>query len=296
MIGASACANAGARSCPLAAAVSSRAAARLQYAGVLTFSPEGVLFVGDNISGAVFAYPMMTFDREMDHVLVRDQLEVVDAQGRSPAGEVTTAASGRVWSWRPKHDWRTGAYRLVVGNSLEELTLAAGVAVRERRTNDPRTTTREGPEPTDRNFPGDADPHLSSSQGASRQHPAFLHPLSEASRGAFRSRPTLAAGRGGAGGARPFPRPVAGALVARRASPYGADGARKDQTRSCQGPVSRPGACRRAGVQPRRHGTRADSAPYLPRERPSSGSSQRDLLACRLSNSGEPRSRCRAFR
>ena len=38
--------------------MSSPAAAKLQYAGVLTFSPDGVLFVGDNISGAVFAYPM----------------------------------------------------------------------------------------------------------------------------------------------------------------------------------------------------------------------------------------------
>jgi hypothetical protein len=33
-------------------------AAKLKYAGVLTFSPDGVLFIGDNISGAVFAYPM----------------------------------------------------------------------------------------------------------------------------------------------------------------------------------------------------------------------------------------------
>lgn len=36
----------------------SRATAKLQYAGVLAFSPEGVLFIGDNVSGAVFAYPM----------------------------------------------------------------------------------------------------------------------------------------------------------------------------------------------------------------------------------------------
>jgi hypothetical protein len=44
---------------PVSAAVqSSRTAAKLQYAGALTFSPDGVLFVGDNISGAVFAYPM----------------------------------------------------------------------------------------------------------------------------------------------------------------------------------------------------------------------------------------------
>jgi hypothetical protein len=40
-----------------AAAVSSTTATKLRYAGALTFSPEGVLFVGDNISGAVVAYP-----------------------------------------------------------------------------------------------------------------------------------------------------------------------------------------------------------------------------------------------
>src|SRR6202044_3050595 len=43
---------------PVSAAGSSQSAVKLQYAGALTFSPDGVLFVGDNISGAVFAYPM----------------------------------------------------------------------------------------------------------------------------------------------------------------------------------------------------------------------------------------------
>jgi hypothetical protein len=64
----------------------------------------------------------VTFDREMDGALLRDQLEVVDAQGRSQPGEVTASASGRVWSWRPKHYWRVGAYRLVVGSSLEDVS------------------------------------------------------------------------------------------------------------------------------------------------------------------------------
>jgi hypothetical protein len=41
-----------------AAGGAARSAAKLQYAGALTFSPDGVLFVGDNVSGAVFAYPM----------------------------------------------------------------------------------------------------------------------------------------------------------------------------------------------------------------------------------------------
>lgn len=40
----------------LAAGVAANAQAAPRYAGALTFSPDGVLFVGDNISGAVFAY------------------------------------------------------------------------------------------------------------------------------------------------------------------------------------------------------------------------------------------------
>jgi hypothetical protein len=64
----------------------------------------------------------VTFDREMDDALLRDQLEVVDAQGRSQPGQVTTFTSGRVWSWRPRRGWRIGAYRLVVGSSLEDVS------------------------------------------------------------------------------------------------------------------------------------------------------------------------------
>jgi hypothetical protein len=64
----------------------------------------------------------VTFDREMDDALLRDQLELVDAQGRSQPGQVTTAEGGRVWSWRPEQGWRVGAYRLVVGNSLEDVS------------------------------------------------------------------------------------------------------------------------------------------------------------------------------
>ncbi|WP_162537000.1 hypothetical protein [Granulicella sp. WH15] len=64
----------------------------------------------------------VTFDREMDDALLRDQLEVEDARGRLQAGQTTTSSSGRVWSWRPKHGWRTGDYRLIVGNSLEDVS------------------------------------------------------------------------------------------------------------------------------------------------------------------------------
>jgi hypothetical protein len=49
MIVASALAPAPSQAAPVSAAVeSSRAAAKLKYAGALTFSPDGVLFVGDN--------------------------------------------------------------------------------------------------------------------------------------------------------------------------------------------------------------------------------------------------------
>jgi hypothetical protein len=64
----------------------------------------------------------VTFDREMDEALLRDQLGVVDARGRLQAGQTTTSSSGRVWSWRPMHSWRTGDYRLVVGSNLEDVS------------------------------------------------------------------------------------------------------------------------------------------------------------------------------
>ncbi len=63
-----------------------------------------------------------TFDREMDDALLRDQLEVEDARGRPQSGQMTVSADGRVWSWRPKHGWRTGDYRLIVGSSLEDVS------------------------------------------------------------------------------------------------------------------------------------------------------------------------------
>jgi hypothetical protein len=64
----------------------------------------------------------VTFDREMDDALLRDQLEVEDARGRPQPGQMTASPSGRVWSWRPKHGWRIGVYRIVVGTSLEDVS------------------------------------------------------------------------------------------------------------------------------------------------------------------------------
>jgi hypothetical protein len=64
----------------------------------------------------------VTFDREMDGGLLRDQLEVVDAEGQFPPGHVTVSASGQAWSWRPKHSWHPGAYHLVIGSSLEDVS------------------------------------------------------------------------------------------------------------------------------------------------------------------------------
>ena len=64
----------------------------------------------------------VTFDREMDAALLRDQLQVIDAQGRTQSGQATASADGRVWSWRPTRGWRTGAYRLVAGSGLEDVS------------------------------------------------------------------------------------------------------------------------------------------------------------------------------
>jgi hypothetical protein len=64
----------------------------------------------------------VTFDREMDGALLRDQLDVVDDQGRSQSGRATVSSNGRAWYWRPDHGWRPGAYGLVVGSSLEDVS------------------------------------------------------------------------------------------------------------------------------------------------------------------------------
>ena len=76
------------------ASLPAHAADEIRYAGALTFSPDGVLFVGDNVSNAVFAYALgkgaePTADPtlaplEVDNINVR----VAAALGVSP-GEVT---------------------------------------------------------------------------------------------------------------------------------------------------------------------------------------------------------------
>jgi hypothetical protein len=62
------------------------------------------------------------FDREMDAALLRDQLEIVDAQGRSQPGTVTASADGRAWAWSPQYSWHLGPYQLVIGSSLEDVS------------------------------------------------------------------------------------------------------------------------------------------------------------------------------
>jgi hypothetical protein len=64
----------------------------------------------------------VNFEREMDDALLRDQLVVEDSRGRTQSGQMTVSSSGRVWSWRPKHGWHIGTYRLVVGNNLEDVS------------------------------------------------------------------------------------------------------------------------------------------------------------------------------
>jgi hypothetical protein len=64
----------------------------------------------------------VSFDREMDTVLLRDQVAVVDSHGRLQSGQVTVAASGRSWRLSPEHSWSLGAYRLLIGASLEDVS------------------------------------------------------------------------------------------------------------------------------------------------------------------------------
>jgi hypothetical protein len=64
----------------------------------------------------------VAFDREMDGALVRDQLEVVNDRGRYQPGQVKVSANGQAWCWRPTHAWSPGAYQLVIGGNLEDVS------------------------------------------------------------------------------------------------------------------------------------------------------------------------------
>lgn len=64
----------------------------------------------------------VTFDRVMDAGLLADQLGVVDAGGAPVAGRAMVAAGDRVWQFQPARPWPTGAYWIVVGTALEDVS------------------------------------------------------------------------------------------------------------------------------------------------------------------------------
>jgi hypothetical protein len=63
---------------------------------------------------------VVTFDRALDHGLLRRALGVSTARGQSVAGESVVEAGETVWRFTPRDAWRAGAYRLIALAILED--------------------------------------------------------------------------------------------------------------------------------------------------------------------------------
>lgn len=60
------------------------------------------------------------FDEPMDHALALRMIGVM-APGRSVVGEASLGEGDRLWSFVPAQPWRTGAHRLLVATTIEDL-------------------------------------------------------------------------------------------------------------------------------------------------------------------------------
>jgi hypothetical protein len=88
-----------------------------RYAGALTFAPDGTLFVGDNISSAVFAYK--TDQAQPEHLM--DQLQVEEEDGRLVLAAVRVIGGGCGVRLKPSRLLKSGKYRITGGPLLEDV-------------------------------------------------------------------------------------------------------------------------------------------------------------------------------
>ena len=63
---------------------------------------------------------LVRVDEPLDQALFSRVLRVVDAAGRTLAGEVTIREGETLWSFRPDQAWASGAYRLEIDTVLED--------------------------------------------------------------------------------------------------------------------------------------------------------------------------------
>ncbi|HEY1381621.1 MAG TPA: hypothetical protein VGF55_32790, partial [Gemmataceae bacterium] len=64
---------------------------------------------------------VVTFDRSLDHALLKRVLTVADAAGRAVEGEVKTSDAETGWRFVPRQPWAAGEYALAVGQVLEDV-------------------------------------------------------------------------------------------------------------------------------------------------------------------------------
>jgi hypothetical protein len=61
------------------------------------------------------------FPEPLDRALLDRLIAVQDAAGAAIPGQVSVAGEETIWRWTPRHPWRPGDYRLVIGTELEDL-------------------------------------------------------------------------------------------------------------------------------------------------------------------------------
>ena len=64
---------------------------------------------------------IVEFNEPLDHAMLERVLSVVDAAGKTVAGEVKIDQNETCWSFTPQHVWTPGAYQLVADAALEDL-------------------------------------------------------------------------------------------------------------------------------------------------------------------------------
>eukprot|EP01031_Cornospumella_fuschlensis_P019387 gene19387-23758_t len=64
---------------------------------------------------------VVAFGEPMEHALASRVIEVWQSGGAEIDGEVTLGAEERSWSFVPAAPWRTGAHRLVIATTIEDL-------------------------------------------------------------------------------------------------------------------------------------------------------------------------------
>ena len=87
---------------------------------------------------------VVTFDRPLDHALLRHCLAVTTDAGRAVAGDATAGAGETAWSFTPDAGWAAGTYELTVDGILEDLAGNSVLRVFDRELDRAEHTPESG--------------------------------------------------------------------------------------------------------------------------------------------------------